>query len=127
MTTPLLRARHLRGRPRDVRSRVSQLGHPEQLTGREPALQRTANELIAAERQLAEHQSRYLEARRTGDAAAASLAASGQDRAIRQIEYLRAQLYEERRRELLGFDSSARPARRPAERRTSLVQRLLGR
>src|SRR5919106_4362033 len=101
MTTPLLRARHLRGRPQDVRSRLSQLGHPEQLSGREPPLQRTANELIAAERQLADHQSRYLETRRTGDAAAASLAASGQDRALRQIEALRAQLYEERRRELL--------------------------
>lgn len=90
-------------------------------------MQRTANELIAAERQLADHQSRYLEARRTGDAAAASLAASGQDGALRQIERLRAQLYEERRRELLGIGPGARPVPPPAGQRPSLIQRLLGR
>jgi hypothetical protein len=92
----------------------------EELTGHERPTQRTANELIAAERELSHLQTRVLQARRDADAALALSAEARQDRAARQITALRARLYEERRRELLD-DADARAPRR------SLFGQLLGR
>jgi len=64
--------------------------------------QRLAHELIAAERDLTDHQSRVLMARRDGDQDAASLAAARQRATSGRIDALRERLYEERRRALLG-------------------------
>lgn len=118
-------ARHIRPRPEDVRPRLSRLGRPDELTGQEPPLQRAANELIAAERQLTHLQTRYLEARRSGDSPAISQAASRQAGAVQHIERLRAQLYAERQRELLASSGDrTRPRRAHGP---SLLQRIFGR
>lgn len=95
------------------------------MTGQEPRLQRAANELIAAERQLTHLQTRYLEARRGGDPPTISLAASRQQGAVQRIERLRGKLYAERQRELLASsDDRTRP--RPAHG-PSLLRRMFGR
>src|SRR4029078_13151799 len=59
--------RHLEPHPEDVRPRLARLGHPDEMTGLEPPVQRWANFLIAAERNLSDVQSRFFEARRDGD------------------------------------------------------------
>jgi hypothetical protein len=96
------RPRFLRGPTTDARQRLSRLGRPEELSGREPPRQRTANELIAAVRDLTDHQTRVLYARREGDFAAASAAAAQERLTEHRIDQLRRRLHEERRRELLG-------------------------
>ena len=95
------RPRHLQGPTEDLRPRLSRLGRPDELTGSEPPTQRIANELIAAERDLTDHQTHFLAARRDGDPAAASLAAANQQATADRIDALRTRLHAERRRELL--------------------------
>jgi hypothetical protein len=101
MATSSTRPRHLHPPTEDPRPRLSRLGHPEELTGGEPATQRIANELIAAERDLTDHQPRVLMARRDGDQDAATLAAARQRATTDRIDALRERLYTERRRALL--------------------------
>ncbi len=100
------------------------LGYPDELTGMEPPVQRMANYLIAAERQLSHFQSRYFEARRGGDPDAIAAAIARQDAAKREIGRLRVQLYTERRRELLQRGASESDA---DTSQRSLIQRFLGR
>lgn len=120
LTVPV--PKHLEPRPEDLRPRLARLGHPDELTGMEPPIQRMANYLIAAERELTHVQSRYFEARRGGDPDAIAAAVARQDAAERAIGKLRLQLYQQRRRELLG--DATRPADESSPR--SLVQRLFG-
>ena len=90
----------------------------------EPPRQRMANYLIAAERELSHVQSRYFEARRTGDPDVIVKAAARWDAAEEKIARLRLQLYAERRRHLLerhADDSGNGRAPR------SLIERVLGR
>ena len=96
-----IRPRHLRAATEDPRPRLSRLGHPDELTGSEPPTQRIAHELIAAERDLTDHQTHILAARRDGNPDAASLAAASQRATTARIDALRARLHAERRRELL--------------------------
>ena len=97
-----LRSRHLTGLLREnPRPRLSRLGNLEDLTGAETPRQRTAHELIAAEGDLTEYQTRLVYARRDGDPAQASLAAASRDATTRRIDRLRIELHAERRRELL--------------------------
>jgi hypothetical protein len=100
MPTPV-RPRYLQAPTEDPRPRLSRLGHPEELTGNEPPTQLIANQLIAAERALTDHQTLFLAARRDGDTDAASLAAASQRATTQRIDALRARLHDERRRELL--------------------------
>ncbi|HEY8179963.1 MAG TPA: hypothetical protein VIH33_06135 [Candidatus Limnocylindria bacterium] len=116
--------RHLAPRPEDARPRLARLGHPDELTGMEPPVQRMANFLIAAERELSHVQSRYFAARRGGDPDAIAAAIARQEAAKREIGRLRVQLYAERRRELLQRGSSS-AGDETAQR--SLIQRLVGR
>jgi hypothetical protein len=116
--------RHLAPRPEDARPRLARLGHPDELTGMEPPVQRMANFLIAAERELSHVQSRYFAARRGGDPDAIAAAVARQEAAKREIGRLRVQLYAERRRELLQRGSSSSGSE-TAQR--SLIQRLVGR
>ena len=116
--------RHLAPRPEDARPRLARLGHPDELTGMEPPVQRMANFLIAAERELSHVQSRYFAARRGGDPDAIAAAVARQEAAKREIGRLRVQLYAERRRELLQRGSSS-AGDETAQR--SLIQRLVGR
>jgi hypothetical protein len=95
------RPRHLQAPTEDSRPRLSRLGHPEELTGSEPPTQRIANELIAAERDLTDHQTHVLVARRDGDPDAESFATARQKATTDRIGALRDQLHAERRRELL--------------------------
>ena len=97
----IIRPRHLNPPTADSRPRLSRLGHPEEMTGGEPPMQRIANELIAAERDLTDHQTHFLAARCDGDPDAASMAASRQRATTARIDALRASLHAERRRELL--------------------------
>jgi hypothetical protein len=135
--------------------RVNSLGDPDRLAavsvGTTPS-QRTANDLIAAERALAEAQSRYLGARRAwtdavrhsaADKASASRAAAAQTEldaadaarslALRRIDELRQQLHDQRHRELLvaaiATQEVAHNARRQAEvpKKRSFLARLFGR
>ena len=122
LTVPV--PKHLEPRPEDGRSRLGRLGHPDELTGMEPPVQRFANYLIAAERNLSHVQSRYFEAQRSGDERAIAAAAARKDAAQREIGRLRVQLYSERRRELLARGARAAGS---AETSSSLIQRLLGR
>jgi hypothetical protein len=122
LTVPV--PRHLEPRPEDARPRLARLGYPDELTGMEPPVQRMANYLIAAERQLSHVQSRYFEARRGGDPDAIAAAIARQDAAKREIGRLRVRLYSERRRELLQR-GAGQPDADTAQR--SLVQRFLGR
>jgi len=122
LTVPV--PRHLEPRPEDARPRLARLGYPDELTGMEPPVQRMANYLIAAERQLSHVQSRFFEARRGGDPDAIAAAIARQDAAKREIGRLRVQLYTERRRELLQRGAS-QPGSETSER--SLIQRFLGR
>jgi hypothetical protein len=92
----------LRASTRDRRPRLRRLGHPEELTGRESPVQRTANELIAAELALTHHQTRFIYARREGDQLGAWDAASRQTATARRIDALRRRLRDQRRRELLA-------------------------
>ena len=124
MTHPVPVPRHLEPRPEDARPRLARLGHPDEMTGMEPPVQRMANYLIAAERELSHVQSRFFEARRGGDPDAIAAAAARQDAAKREIGRLRVQLYAERRRELMQRGASA-PGRETEGR--SLIQRLVGR
>ena len=50
LTVPV--PRHLEPRPEDIRPRLARLGYPDEMTGLEPPVQRLANFLIAAERDL---------------------------------------------------------------------------
>ena len=122
LTVPV--PRHLAPRPEDARPRLARLGHPDELTGMEPPVQRMANYLIAAERELSHVQSRYFAARRGGDPDAIAAAVARQEAAKREIGRLRVQLYAERRRELLQRGSSS-AGNETAQR--SLIQRLVGR
>ncbi len=122
LTVPV--PRHLEPRPEDARPRLARLGHPDELTGMEPPRQRMANYLIAAERELSHVQSRYFEARRSGDPDVIVKAAARWDAAEEKIARLRLQLYAERRRHLLesrADDSGNGHAPR------SLIERFLGR
>jgi hypothetical protein len=116
--------RHLAPRPEDARPRLARLGHPDELTGMEPPVQRMANFLIAAERELSHVQSRYFAARRGGDPDAIAAAVARQEAAKREIGRLRVQLYAERRRELLQRGSSSAG---DETTQRSLIQRLVGR
>jgi hypothetical protein len=116
--------RHLAPRPEDARPRLARLGHPDELTGMEPPVQRMANFLIAAERELSHVQSRYFAARRGGDPDAIAAAVARQEAAKREIGRLRVLLYSERRRELLQRGASSSD-NETAQR--SLIQRLVGR
>ena len=116
--------RHLEPRPEDARPRLARLGYPDELTGMEPPVQRMANFLIAAERQLSHFQSRYFEARRGGDPNAIAAAIARQDAAKREIGRLRVQLYTERRRQLLQRGASQSDA---DTSQRSMIQRVLGR
>ncbi len=122
LTVPV--PRHLAPRPEDARPRLARLGHPDELTGMEPPVQRMANYLIAAERELSHVQSRYFEARRGGDPDAIAAAIARQEAAKREIGRLRVQLYAERRRELLQRGSSS-TGDETSQR--SLIQRFVGR
>jgi hypothetical protein len=93
--------RHLEGRPEDVRPRLARLGYPDEMTGLEPPVQRLANFLIAAERDLSHVQTRYFQARRSGDAGTIATALARKEAAERTIGRLRVQLYAERRQQLL--------------------------
>lgn len=90
----------------------------------EPPRQRMANYLIAAERELSHVQSRYFEARRTGDPEVIAKAAARWDAAEDRIARIRLQLYAERRRQLLER-ASHESGNGHAPR--SLVERFLGR
>ena len=98
----VLRPRHLTSLTEDSRPRLSRLGRPDELTGSEPPTQRTAHELIAAERDLTDHQTHFLNARRKGDRDGAAYAAAMQQATAERIDGLRTRLHDERRRELLG-------------------------
>ena len=122
LTVPV--PRHLEPRPEDLRPRLSRLGHPDELTGMEPPRQRMANYLIDAERQLSHVQSRFFEARRSGDPEVIAAAVARRERAEQAIARYRLQLHAERRRQLL----EGRPAHSNADQAPrSLVQRFLGR
>ncbi|HEX6474643.1 MAG TPA: hypothetical protein VF114_06110 [Candidatus Limnocylindria bacterium] len=116
--------RHLEPRPEDARPRLARLGHPDELTGMEPPRQRMANYLIAAERELSHVQSRYFEARRTGDPEVIAKAAARWDAAEDRIAKIRLQLYAERRRQLLER-ASLESGNGHAPR--SVIERLFGR
>ena len=90
----------------------------------EPPVQRMANYLIAAERELSHVQSRYFQARRSGDPDAIAAAAARQDAAKREIGKLRVQLYAQRRRQLL---QGGTPWTGTSTSQRSLAQRLFGR
>jgi hypothetical protein len=122
LTVPV--PRHLEPRPEDARPRLARLGHPDELTGMEPPIQRLANFLIAAERQLSHVQSRYFEVRRGGDPNAIAAAEARQEAAKREIGRLRVQLYAERRRELLQRGASMADGGTAPR---SLIHRLVGR
>ena len=122
VTAPV--ARHLAPRPEDARPRLARLGHLDELTGMEPPVQRMANFLIAAERELSHVQSRYFAARRGGDPDAIAAAVARQEAAKREIGRLRVLLYAERRRELRQRGASSSD-NETAQR--SLIQRLVGR
>jgi hypothetical protein len=122
LTVPV--PRHLEPRPEDARPRLARLGYPDELTGMEPPRQRMANYLIAAERELSHVQSRYFEARRSGDPEVIARAAARWDAVEDRIARYRLQLYAERRRHLLeraGLDTANGHAPR------SLVERFFGR
>ena len=85
MSHPVPVPRHLAPRPEDARPRLARLGHPDEMTGMEPPVQRMANYLIAAERELSHVQSRFFEARRGGDPDAIAAATARQDAAKREI------------------------------------------
>ena len=110
LTVPV--PRHLEPRPEDVRPRLARLGYPDEMTGLEPPVQRLANFLIAAERDLSHVQSRFFEARRSGDPETIAAAVARKEAAERTIGRLRVQLYAERRQQLLqsGKASSDRTA-----------------
>lgn len=108
LTVPV--PRHLEPRPEDLRPRLARLGYPDELTGLEPPRQRLANFLIAAERDLSHVQSRYFEARRSGDPDIIAAAAGRKESAEQAIGRIRVQLYAERRRHLLQT-APARPGR----------------
>ena len=124
MTLPNPVARHVEPRPDDVRPRLARLGHPDELSGMEPPIQRMANYLIAAERELSHVQTHYFAARRGGDPDAIAAAVARQEAAKREIGRIRVQLYAERRRELLQRGAS-HAGSTPAQ--PSLIQRLVGR
>ena len=122
LTVPV--PRHLEPRPEDLRPRLARLGHPDELTGMEPPRPRMANYLIDAERQLSHVQSRFFEARRTGDPEVIAAADARRERAEQSIARYRLQLYAERRQQLLE-SRSARPNGDQVPR--SLIQRFFGR
>ena len=122
LTVPV--SRHLEPRPEDLRPRLARLGHPDELTGMEPPRQRMANYLIDAERQLSHVQSRFFEARRTGDPDVIAAAVARRERAEQSIARYRLQLYAERRQQLL----ESRAARLYGDQAPrSLIQRFFGR
>jgi hypothetical protein len=123
LTVPV--PRHLEPRPEDLRSRLARLGNPEELTGMEPPIQRLANFLIAAERELSHVQTRFFEAQRSGDAEVIAAAAARKAAAEAAIGSLRVQLFTERRRQLLQRGEVA-PAASVDEQR-SLMQRFIER
>ena len=118
LTVPV--PRHLEPRPEDVRPRLARLGYPDEMTGLEPPVQRLANFLIAAERDLSHVQSRFFEARRSGDPDIIAAAVSRKEAAERTIGRLRVQLYAERRQQLLQSG-------RPSQGRTATPRTLLDR
>lgn len=122
LTVPV--PRHLEPRPEDLRPRLARLGYPDELTGMEPPRQRMANYLIDAERQLSHVQSRYFEARRTGDPYVIAAAVARREAAEQRIARYRLQLYAERRRQLL-VGRARQPVAEGAPR--SLILRVLGR
>lgn len=132
--------------------RIAALGAIEQQPMQQTPSQRTANELISAERALTEAQTRYLAARRSwtdairrgadtpGDAVTAAeaevnAAEDMRDYAIGRIDELRMRLQEERRREALvqtvvGQQVAHDEARRHIDgptRQPSFIGRLLRR
>lgn len=132
--------------------RIAALGDAEQQPMDQTPSQRTANELISAERALTEAQNRYLTARRTwtdairrGDEATADAVTAAQtevnaaeamrDYAIGRIDELRRRLQDERRREALvqtvvGQQVAHDEARRRIDgpsREPSFIGRLLRR
>jgi hypothetical protein len=132
--------------------RIAALGDNEQQPMEQTPSQRTANELISAERALTEAQNRYLTARRawtdairrddeatTNGATAAqaelNAAEAVRDYAIGRIDELRRRLQEERRREamvqtVVGQQVAHDEARRrndDANRAPSFIGRLLRR
>jgi hypothetical protein len=117
LTAPV--PRHLEPRPQDVRPRLARLGYPDEMTGLEPPVQRLANFLIAAERDLTHVQTRYFEARRIGDADTIAAAIARKEAAERTIGRLRVQLYAERRQQLLQ-SAMASPERTAKPQRTLL-------
>jgi len=118
LTVPV--PRHLEPRPEDVRPRLARLGHPDEMTGLEPPVQRLENFLIAAERNLSDVQSRFFEARRGGDPDAMATLSAQWEAAERAVGSFRLQLYQERRRQLLLSE----PARVDATAPRSLLQRF---
>jgi hypothetical protein len=123
--------------------RISRLGDLERYDGDHTPSQKTANELIAAERALAEAQDNYLAAKRawtdsikgrpdafghvpdpTKTQVAYEAAEAIRDGAGTRIEQLRLQLHEQRRRELLlGTVASQETAHRRALQRLNAATR----
>jgi hypothetical protein len=147
--------RHVKQRVAPARrgnDRIAALGGAEQQPMEQTPSQRTANELISAERALTEAQNRYLTARRawtdairrddeastdgvTAAQAELNAAEATRDYAIGRIDELRLRLQAERRREALvqtvvGQQVAHDEARRridDAGRGTSFIGRLLRR
>jgi hypothetical protein len=124
MSYPVPVPRHLEPRPEDARPRLARLGHPDELTGMEPPVQRLANFLIAAERDLSHVQTRFFQARRSGDPEIIAAAKARKEEAEQSIGRLRLQLYAERRRRLLQSAAESASAEQASAGQSSLLQRV---